>query len=179
MFTPTEVLGYPVGRFNSETHEAVFVFPLLDDPNRPTPFVRGVFTKKSQEKMVFSCNPGSLLRSPILSTLYISSFPNLNFDVEVLVQFSLKPPGRNNIEGTHLPHIKNVKADSGGPLELVESNTDILPPDFIQDLAGSAVLNLYAAIGIPENDFVPSLSFKEFCTLFTNGNFNWKTTRPF
>ena len=66
------------------------------------------------------------------------------------------------------PSPKEIKAET--KTVPVEKNTDIPPTDFLQELHSHInpdPFHVYAAIGLPENDVFPTLSYPDYYTLVT------------
>ena len=52
-------------------------------------------------------------------------------------------------------------------------NLNILPLDLIQDLANNSSFNFLLGIGIPENPFLPTVSYQDFFTFQNSGAQTW------
>jgi hypothetical protein len=168
-FSTSYAEGHPVGRYSAPSYEGFFSKVLFDDI---TPFVKGTFVRKGTDKVTFSFNPNGLLTNPSLSTFFTHSFAGLVYDCEVLAQFSIRPP-RFSSEVAY-PFIKCIKSQVGLSVPLVEPKSNILPLSFIRDLAENPAFNFLLGIGIPENPYLPTLSFQEFCDFRDNGPLIWK-----
>ena len=172
-FTPVSFLSSfssdrPIGKFSVPA----FSLCPFRRPDLAPPFVKGSFSKKAFGKVQFTFNPGSLLSLPVHFTVPASSFPSIPFDVELLVQFSVRPPRFSS--DSPYPFIKSFRVPQGVSSSLVEPNSNILPLSFIRDLYENPSFNLLLGIGVQENDFLPSLSFDEFCSLKDEGLILWK-----
>ena len=138
-----------------------------DDQYFPPPFLKGHFSAKGNDKITFSFNPGSFFTHPIRASFATRFSPPVSFESEVVAQFITRHP-RFSSE-VPFPSVKAVRAISGSTLIVPEPSTNILPPTFIKDLSESTVFNILFGIGIPDNDFLPSLDFKDFCTFKSEG----------
>jgi len=169
LFSTSLSEGRTVGRFAAPSFQGSFTKILFDVS---TPFVKGLFSRKGSDKIIFSFNPNGLLTHPSLATFPSHSFSGVVYDTDVLVQFSIRPPRYSS--DTPFPCIKCVKSSIGTSVPLIEPVNNILPSSFIQDLAENPVFNFLLGIGIPENPYLPSLTFQEFCEFKDNGPLIWK-----
>lgn len=159
----------PIGRHKAKAYEAFFVSFCY---SKETPFIKGSFTRKDSNRMSFSSNPGKLLTFPSISTFSIQNSPNAVFDVDTLVQFGIRPP--RFVSDPPSPFIVSIKSLSEIAPTLIEPKDSILPDLFIKDLSTNPAFNLLAGIGIPDNDYIPTISFQEFIDFKDCGPIAWK-----
>ena len=133
--------------------------------------LRGTFSRKGADGAVFNFNPNGLLSYPAHGNFNIRSFENIPFDVEVIAEFAVRA-SKFSSEASR-PYIKNIKAAIGTRITYVEPLLNVLPNLFVQELADFKDFGFFAGIGIPENPFLPSLSFDDFCFL-KEGPVVWK-----
>ena len=132
--------------------------------------IKGIFSDPPEKPgfITFEWNPGTIFKYPVKSTLLRSHFPSVIFNTPVSLWFSLRPPHRNAANQTVYPFPKEIKAET--KTVPVEKNTDIPPTDFLQELHSHInpdPFHVYAAIGLPENDVFPTLSYPDYYTLVT------------
>jgi hypothetical protein len=51
---------------------------------------------------------------------------------------------------------------------------NIIPKRFIRDLAENPAFNFLLGVGIPENPYLPTIDFNDFCDFNDNGPIIWK-----
>ena len=165
LFNTTHSISRPIGKFSSPTFEGSFVSLHTSSAIR----VVGSFSKTYLDKVTFSFNPNNLLTHPSQATFHAQSYSLKVFDSPVEVQFSVLPRSNQDIP---YPFIKSAIPLMNTPL--VEPSVNILPDSFLHDLADNSSLNILFGIGIPENNYFPTLSFRDFCEFQNIEPQNWK-----
>ena len=152
----------PVGKFSVPAFSAGPFKPVFAQAHATVPWVKGYFTRKGADCAVFNFNPCGLLEASARANFpgYKLNFVDLPFDKEVMAQFVVRCP-RYSSEPPY-PVIKAVRTQVGKALPLSEPTTNVLPQAFLQELSESPKFNFVCAVGVPENPFIPSLSFKDY-----------------
>ena len=70
--------------------------------------------------------------------------------------------------------VKNFSASSGPRAPVSDPVDGSFPPEVLSDLRSMAVFNIHIAIGLPENDVVPTLSYSDFLDLADLNAVNWR-----
>jgi hypothetical protein len=143
--------GKTIGKFASPSFEALFEGLWHESNPHPSPFIKGTFTRKGTDKVVFTFNPNNLLSNPARATFYSHTYAFV-FDTEILAQFSARPP--KFASDVVYPFVKLIKTQIGVPAVFLEPQTNILPLEVVQDLAENPMFNFLAAVGIPTNNFL-------------------------
>ncbi len=72
------------------------------------------------------------------------------------------------------PFVKLIKTQLGVPPVFQEPQTNILPLEVVRDLMENVDFKFLAAVGIPANTLIPTLSFQEFHEFMEGGPVVWK-----
>ena len=133
-------------------------------------FIKGVFVKGQSGKVTFQCNPQGLLTSTVLCSFPAASHPGLTLDVEVLAKFGATP-SRFSSE-LPIPFIRTVRS-SAGLAAVTEPSSNILPLEFVADVAHHSGGDVLAGIGFPENSLFPTLDFADYSVFNEDGRPTW------
>jgi len=133
----------------------------------------GKFVKNGAEKITFVWRPGTFLKFPLKVTLYAKDFPNAKLDSEVLALFSIRAPLLRNSDGIAFPFLKQIFPPEEGKEVLEDPKSDLPPALFLEELAEDGSLQVHVAIGLPENDVIPTLSLSDFVYLSDTKTLSW------
>ena len=70
--------------------------------------------------------------------------------------------------------VKNFSASSGPRAPVSDPVDGSFPPEVLSDLRSMAGFNIHIAIGLPENDVIPTLSYSDFLDLADLNAVNWR-----
>ena len=127
----------------------------------------------SPGRMTFCWNPQKAFTSPIKLTVFKSIFPSLKMDTEVRLRWSIRPPSKSSKDGRAFPFPQNFES-LAADVSLVSEPTFGIPPQlFLEELTKHPTFNFHIGIGLPENEFFPTLSYSSFFSLHTSNSINW------
>ena len=121
--------------------------------------MQGSFVKGGFGKVTFQCNPSGLLTSAVQCSFPASAHPGLALGVEASVKFGVTPSKFTS--EVPVPFVRAVRSHAGASAAL-EPCSNILPDEFVADVAHHCGGNVLAGVGLPENPFFPTLDFVDF-----------------
>ena len=98
-------------------------------------------------------------------------------NVDVGVTFSIRPPRPG--QEVAFPFPKRFALNGTGRALLDRATTGFFPKAFLEDLKSSLLLQAHMAVGIPENDVLPPLSYSDFYELSSSGQVNWRSINTY
>src|SRR4051812_20721140 len=95
----------------------------------------------------------------------------------MLAEFSIRQPLPRNLDGVVYPYITGIHPASEGKEILEEPRSEVPPPVFLKEISVNedSSLQVLMAIGIPENDFIPTLSLPDFVRLSRSNSLKWES----
>ena len=153
---------------------ATFVRNCLSGEEPPP--VEGFFTSCAEPKRAtFHWNPSNQFsKKPFLISNSVENFPNLSFYKSCDVVFSVGRATPYNLSPN--PTFKKItvfSSEACPPPELIEPLTGSFSPEVFHSLCQAPLFNTHIVVGVPENAFVPSLSFSDYNFLNKNSALSW------
>ena len=174
IFSTADVPDQDLGRDHHQTFRGFFKKIRLEGSLEPSPpRALGKFVKNGVDKITFEWNPASLLNSPLKVSLLARDFPNAKLDSDIFAKFSIGPPLLRNSDGIAFPFLKQVYPLQDGKEFLEDPKSEIPPTTFLEELAEQNLFQVHVAIGIPDNDVIPTLSLSDFVHLSDTKTLNW------
>ena len=128
-------------------------------------------------KVTFVWNPHKVLHTPIKHTTLCSFFPGMVMNVDVGVTFSMRPPHAG--QAVAYPFPKRFSLNDTSRSSLDRGTKGFFPKAFLEFLRDSAVFEAHMAIGIPENDVLPTLSYSDFYDLSSTNKVCWRSINTY
>ena len=137
------------------------------------PLIEGVFTSGTEGRMTFNYNPGKMFQYNVQTTVLSRLCLGVRVGIPVRLSFSVVPPSPQNSSGLVYPFPKDFQeAEDDSPI--VEDRFGGIPSDgFLKDVANHSVFGGQIAIGLPENEFFPTLSYSDFFNLDRGRKLKW------
>ena len=163
-----------IGPDSLPVFSATFVRNCLGGEEPPP--VEGFFTSCAEPKRAtFHWNPSNQFsKKPFLISNSVENFPNLSFYKSCDVVFSVGRVTPYNLSPN--PAFKKItvfSSEACPPPELIEPLTGSFSPEVLHSLCQAPLFNTHIVVGVPENAFVPSLSFFDFNFLNKKSALSW------
>ena len=128
-----------------------------------TPLVEGFFSENGGEKLTFNWNIGDQLPNHVRASSYKNNLPRgLSLNTPLSVRFSVRST-TDYSKGAPFPSPVFPRTPGAFPLVApVENGLGLLPPPFLKDLVSLLSVQAHIAIGIPDNDVIPTLDLEAF-----------------